>query len=230
MTIKRCISICLMVFFGVSLMTDPVLADRGKGRHEPRGKKYYRERGYKLDKRHRHNRYYPPRGTVVKSLPRGHRIVPYRHSNFYFHSGIWYRSLDRHFSVVLPPVGLAVPVLPPYYSTVWVGGLPYYYAGGVYYIWHPEERSYIVTSSPPQAEVIEEQGAPQQLFVYPKNNQSEEQQATDRYECHRWSREQTGFDPTRPGGNVAPEHNRAKRADYQRAMKACLEARDYSVQ
>ena len=50
--------------------------------------------------------------------------------------------------------------------------------------------------------------------------QSEEQQATDRYQCHQWAADQTGFDPTQPGVTV-PEPQRAlKRAEYQRAMKA----------
>ncbi len=41
---------------------------------------------------------------------------------------------------------------------------------------------------------------------------------------------QTGFDPTQPGGGVAPDQNGARRQQYQRAMTACLEARGYSVQ
>ena len=230
MILNRFVCVCIMVVISLSLLVDPVWADRGKGRHDKRGKEYYRERGYTFDKRHHHNRYYPPRRTIVKSLPRGYRVVPHRDFDFYFHSGVWYRSSGRHFSVVFPPLGLIVPVLPPFYTTIWVGGLPYYYAGGVYYVWRPEERAYMVTNPPPESEVIEEQTAPKQLFIYPKNGQSEEQQATDRYECHRWSADQTGFDPTRPGGNVSPERNASKRADYQRAMKACLEARGYSVQ
>ncbi len=231
MTINRIVSVCMMLAIMLSCMAETVWADRGGRRsHDGHGKEYYRERGYKFDKRHHHNRYYPPRGTIFRSLPRGYRHVPHRGSDFYFNSGIWYRSSDRHFSVVFPPFGLIVPVLPSFYTTLWVGGLPYYYAGGVYYVWRPEERAYMVTNPPPEYEVIEDLTAPKQLFIYPKNDQREEQQATDRYECHRWSVDQTGFDPTRPGGNVSPEHNVSKRADYQRAMKACLEARGYSVQ
>ncbi|MCK4837360.1 MAG: hypothetical protein KAS94_01080, partial [Desulfobulbaceae bacterium] len=67
-------------------------------------------------------------------------------------------------------------------------------------------------------------------FIYPKEGQSEEQQATDRYECHRWSVDQTGFDPSQPGGDVPQREHSGKRLEYQRAMKACLEARNYSVQ
>jgi hypothetical protein len=42
--------------------------------------------------------------------------------------------------------------------------------------------------------------APQasELYVYPLKKQSSEQQDKDRYECHRWAAQQTGFDPSRP--------------------------------
>lgn len=33
-------------------------------------------------------------------------------------------------------------------------------------------------------------------FVYPKAGQSEQQQSKDRYECHQWAVQQTGFDPS----------------------------------
>ncbi len=37
--------------------------------------------------------------------------------------------------------------------------------------------------------------AAQQIFVYPTKGQSPEQQNRDRYECHTWAVQQTGFDP-----------------------------------
>ena len=60
--------------------------------------------------------------------------------------------------------------------------------------------------------------------VLRKNGQTEEQQATDKYECHKWAASQTGFDPTQAGG-TAPN----RRSDYLRAQAACLEGRGYSV-
>jgi hypothetical protein len=72
-------------------------------------------------------------------------------------------------------------------------------------------------------------GGSEEVFVYPKNGQSEEQQSTDRYECHRWAVDKTGFDPTRPSGNVPESDVDSKRADYGRAEGACLDARGYSV-
>ena len=191
--------------------------------------KQYKERGYKLDKRYSHNHYYPPRGYVVRTLPRRYRVVPYRGVDYYFYSGVWYRHSGIGFSVVIPPVGIVVPALPPYYTTIWVGSIPYYYAGGVYYVWRPYERGYEVVKAPPEDEVEQRPSVPSELFIYPKEGQSEEQQANDRYECYSWAVGQTGFDPTQPGGNVPVEQHESKLADYQRAMTACLEGRGYSV-
>ena len=36
----------------------------------------------------------------------------------------------------------------------------------------------------------------QQMYIYPTQNQSPDQQSRDRYECHIWAVQQTGVDPT----------------------------------
>src|SRR5579863_2329368 len=36
------------------------------------------------------------------------------------------------------------------------------------------------------------------MFIYPAKGQNQEQQDKDRYECHSWAVQQTGFDPSRP--------------------------------
>lgn len=188
--------------------------------------------GYVFDTRHKHNHYYPPHGHIEPALPPGHRVIRYRDVNYHYHAGVWYRPYGTRFIVALPPIGLVVPILPPFYTTIWVGALPYYYAGGVYYTWQPEYRSYVVAEAPPEQQVRESLNGngSDSLFIYPKQGQSEQQQAKDRYECHRWAADQTGFDPTQPGGSVSEGQHAGKRTDYHRAMKACLEARGYSVQ
>ncbi len=65
--------------------------------------------------------------------------------------------------------------------------------------------------------------------MYPQNGQNDQQQSTDRYECHQWATSQTGFDPTQAGGASASGQPAGNPDDYQRAMKACLEGRGYSV-
>jgi hypothetical protein len=187
-------------------------------------------RGYVLDTRYGHNHYYPPRGYAVSVLPRGYVTVRYRSTPYYYHHGIWYRPGGAGFVVVRPSIGLFVPVLPPFYTTVWYAGVPYYYADDVYYRYRMG-RGYEVSDPPPESETSTTQpaGAQSDLFIYPKNGQSEEQQSKDRYECHSWASTQSGFDPTQPMGGVDESQASSKRADYLRAQTACLEARGYSV-
>lgn len=188
-------------------------------------------RGYVFDRRYNHDHYYPPRGFAVRELPRNAYFTRYRgHVPYYFHEGAWYRRSGLGFVVIAPPFGIGIPVLPPFYTTIWVGGVPYYYADDTYYVWRPEAREYVVTE-PPQdaAAATTTPDRDDELFVYPGKGQSSEQMATDRYECHSWAAQQTGYDPTQPLGGVDESQVTQKRAEYRRAETACLEARGYSV-
>jgi len=186
--------------------------------------------GRVLDGRYHHDHYYLPRGHEIAVLPRAAISVRVGGGPFYFHEGIWYRPHGPRFIVAAPPFGVVVPVLPAFYTTLWVRGVPYYYANDVYYTWHAEEHGYVVTSPPAENEVtVKTSSDSNDLFIYPKNGQPEQQQGTDRYECHNWAGDQTHYDPTRPGGGVAANEAHTKRADYFRAMTACLEGRGYTV-
>lgn len=46
--------------------------------------------------------------------------------------------------------------------------------------------------------------AAERLYVYPALSQSEEQQSEDRYQCHLWARDATGFDPVATTGIGQP--------------------------
>jgi hypothetical protein len=59
-------------------------------------------------------------------------------------------------------------------------------------------------------------GAPPQIFMYPKNGQSADQQAKDKAECQQWATEQAG--------SVAQNGS-----NFNRAMVACVEGRGYSA-
>ncbi|HET9861906.1 MAG TPA: DUF6515 family protein [Steroidobacteraceae bacterium] len=184
----------------------------------------------RVDHRYHHNRSYPVRGHVYHALPHRYVSIRYRGGPYYYGGGVWYRPYGPRYVVVAPPIGIGVGFLPPYYTTVWFGGVPYYYADDVYYVWRPQRREYVVTR-PPAGEParVEAPSGSTEIFVYPKNGQSEAQQSTDRYECHAWAVQQSGFDPTRPSGGVEESQIEAKRADYRRAEGACLEGRGYSV-
>lgn len=184
-----------------------------------------------FDARFQHNQFYHDRGYAVPGVPRGAYPVRLRGGVVFYHGGEWYRRREGFSVVIGAPIGAFVPVLPPFYSTVWWSGVPYYYADDTYYSWDAGAHEYEVVSPPAG---IESGGTPQtasadSIFVYPKNGQSAEQQARDRYECHRSAVLATGYDPTVAGGGVPPDTATSKRSDYMRAQEACLDARGYSV-
>jgi hypothetical protein len=54
------------------------------------------------------------------------------------------------------------------------------------------------TPPPPRA-VVAAQPEPNQILVYPAQGQSQAQLERDRYDCHVWAVQQSGFDPSQPG-------------------------------
>lgn len=210
----------------LSLNMSTAMADRRGHGHQ--GHQGHRGHSGHYDTRHHHNRHYPSVGLFVNIIPSGHHVVRYRNDPYYFHSGVWYRPSGARFVVVTPPIGLAVSVLPSFYTTVWVSGTPYYYADGTYYAWRSAQRDYVVIEPPREADVVALPAESNQAFVYPKNGQDEQQQAKDRYECHRWSVTQTNYDPTQVLDTTTAQ-DASRRDDYQRASKACLDGRGYSV-
>jgi hypothetical protein len=139
-----------------------------------------------------------------------------------------------------------VPVLPAYAVTYWWGGVPYYYYNDAYYTWNAGDGGYVASEPPPVADGVDDgtagyapsapdagaapdpnapdpnapiaAGTPSaaDLYAYPMNGQSPEQQAADRSACAQWAASQA---PT--SGNWV---------DYQRALGACLTGRGYSVE
>ncbi len=189
-----------------------------------------------VDARFNHNHAYYDRGYVAQDLPRD-RIAFNRGPNRYFYAGgEWYAPRGAGFEVIAPPIGLFIPGTAIRLLTVWFGGVPYYYANDTYYMWSAQDSGYEVVDTPGDAVNAAPDAAPPppppstQLFIYPRNGQSADQQAKDKYECHAWAATQSGFDPTAAGGNVSPDQFATKNADYNRAISACLQGRGYSVE
>ncbi|HTY93255.1 MAG TPA: DUF6515 family protein [Steroidobacteraceae bacterium] len=189
-----------------------------------------------FDSRFSHNQYYYNRGYTAPRAPGGGAVAELHGRDggrYRYHGGNWYRWGGRGWVVWAAPFGLFVPFLPPFYTTVWWGGIPYYYANDTYYAWNSAQQEYEVVAPPDGLDAADtsaiQQPPSDQLFVYPKNGQSPQQQASDRYECNRWAVQQSGFDPTLAGGGVPPDQAGAKRNDYFRAQVSCLEGRGYSV-
>jgi uncharacterized protein DUF6515 len=233
----------LTVSFLISGGFAPVQAERGHGYEHDR---FYSPH-WELDMRHRHDHYYPARGYLVPRLPPGSLDVIYGGGHFFFRSGVWYRPQGAQFVIVRPPVGIRLAVLPPSYSTIWIGGMPYYYANGIYYTAVPNTAEYVVVAPPPGYQTAVPQSAPapipaplptapatsqsapavslpQSLFVYPRKGQTQSQIAGDRRECNEWATGQTGYDPARAG-----TANAQGAGDFQRAVRTCLEGKGYTV-
>lgn len=69
------------------------------------------------------------------------------------------------------------------------------------------------------------QATTDQWFVYPIRGQSQQQLANDRYECNRWSTNESGYDP-----DLRSHRNpETGPVNYGRALSACLEGRGYAV-
>jgi hypothetical protein len=152
----------------------------------------------------------------------------------YWRGGYWPRAHYR------PGFVGFVTLLPSVYSTYWYGGVSYYYANDLYYTWDPDRYGYAVANPPPvveesssystapDADDQDEGQGPGSLYVYPRNGQSEEQTAQDRFECHQWAVNQTGFDPT-VGEAQSSSAGTGSSEDYHRAILACLDGRGYSA-
>lgn len=187
-----------------------------------------------FDSRYKHNHSYPLRGQSFRSLPPDHRVAVHGRDRYYFSRGVWYRPYGGRYVVVAPPVGLFVPFLPFAYVTIWANGIPYYYANRVYYM--QSAGGYVVVDPPrdvviqtPDEEGYDQEALGRRMFIYPREGQSEEQQADDRYACHQWAVQQTGFDPTQVISEPLPANRAQLSDDYQRAMAACLDSRGYTV-
>jgi hypothetical protein len=201
-------------------------------RHGP-GERDFRDSGHSGgDFRGDHGRV--PRVRTVGVLPRHYDVAVHNGLRFYYGGGLWY-SNDRpgRYAVVAPPLGIVVRLLPPFYSTMYVGPTPYYYANSTYYMQVPQ--GYAVVAPPtriaavaPQAPVAPRAPTPEEFFVYPRQGQDLAQQAADRQECNEWATGQTAYDP-RFGLAADDDQAPRKRADYRRALDACLDGRGYTM-
>lgn len=211
MTLLKTAAVCAMLGFAAA-----------RAGAEPRG-----PAGPHLDARYGHNHYYPGRGFVIGARPRGGVMVGGR---YWYAGGVWYAPYGPRWVVVGPPIGFFAPVLPPFYTTLWFGGVPYYYANDTYYVYRGPAQGYEVVAPPPTAaDNVPPDAAPaaaSEFYIYPRSGQDDAQQSKDRYECHRWAADQTGFDPTQPAAAGATQDLRPA---YRRAIVACLEGRGYTV-
>jgi hypothetical protein len=126
------------------------------------------------------------------------------------------RADHRHHYYPRPYVGFSYG----YYSPYWGYG---YYDPFYSPFWGPRvgvgvridgNRGRVTEKPEPQA---------LKLYVYPSAGQSEAQLKEDRYQCHVWAADQSGYDPT------LGTKGRQEADGYTRAFTACMEGRNYVV-
>ena len=163
-------------------------------------------------------------GQTIERFPERYWKVPYRGHDYFYSGGYWYRPQGPRYVVVTPPYGVRVNYLPDYAREVWSGSALLFLAAGTYYQYLEDSREYVVVN-PPTASAPQQSGPGYEVIAYPAQGQSPQQLDRDRYECHRWAVQQTGFDPA--AASYAPS---AQVADnYRRAQGACLSGRGDSV-
>jgi Family of unknown function (DUF6515) len=173
---------------------------------------------------HRNHHYHP--GYRIDHLPSRHHRLFHDRRDYFYSGGHFYRPHNHHYEVVVAPIGARVPYLPPGYVSFYMGPRRYFYANYTYYLWDHHQRDYIVVREPDGAEelvVNQADNVTSEIYAYPSQGQSPEQQERDYYDCHVWSAGESDYDPTLEGQNVY------RFRDYRRAMTACLEGRGYSV-
>jgi len=196
---------------------------------------------YNLYQRHQHiyyrtpwyNTYYfapihyhfHPIGYRVNVLPNSYVKIVVGGFPYFYLGGIYYRAYNSGYIVVSAPIGAVVTTLPVGFFAFSIGVMTYYYVNDTYYVWDEPREAYMVVEKPEGADQAIADATAERLFVYPKQGQSEEQQAKDRYECHRWAVTASRVDPTLENETYTNE----QKQDYQRAMAACLEGRGYTV-
>jgi hypothetical protein len=169
--------------------------------------------------------YFYPLGFEINVLPHSYARIMIGGLPYFYYSGVFYRSYGSGYIVVSAPIGAFVTSLPDGFIAFSIGPGTFYYVNDTYYTWDDAKGGYVVVEKPAGADEAIKQVTSDRLIVYPPEGLTEEQQAKDRYECHRWAVEESGIDPT-----IEEDEFSAKdRDDYRRALAACLEGRGYTV-
>lgn len=164
-------------------------------------------------------------GHRINVLPRYHVRIIVGGLPYFYYTGVFYRPYGYNYIVVSAPIGAFVRTLPVGFVAFNIGLSTYYHVNDTYYLWDENRAGYLVVAKPAGATEAMKKATSGRLMVYPNKNQSEKQQARDRYECHRWAVTESGIDPSLEEQEFSTQDS----DNYQRAIAACLEGRDYTV-
>jgi len=92
----------------------------------------------------------PGRPSEPSREPQGSSIS-FRGTRYFVSDGQWFEQRGRRLIAVEAPAGVLVRQLPDGYTMRWIGGVPYFYADGLYYVWREGVRRYEILQSAPSA-------------------------------------------------------------------------------
>lgn len=119
-------------------------------RQEPvnKGLKQVKRPHYRVPPGTRQLPYHHRPGYITRTIPKVAMTLSLGGLLYYFTDGIYYRRHSSGFIVVMPPVGLIVPVLPLGYTVFQLHGSTYYYYDNVYYVRDTAHQAYRVAQAP----------------------------------------------------------------------------------
>lgn len=96
--------------------------------------------------------YLPRRNSYFYSLPGTYININFGGIGYRYYDGVFYRPYNNLFTVIAPPIGIYINVLPLGYRRIYVHDYPYYYYNGTYY---DQRGSNYYVVSPPLGAVVE---------------------------------------------------------------------------
>lgn len=87
------------------------------------------------------------RAVVIRAVPPGARVVPFRGVNYHFVNGSYYQPIRGGYRVVPAPAGIQINVIPPGYRLRVFRGGRYFYRGNIFYH-EVRPNVYVVTRRP----------------------------------------------------------------------------------
>lgn len=88
------------------------------------------------------------RGARVTESPRAYYPVIAGGHRYFYRDGFFYRGGRRGYMMSPAPIGARIRVLPFGFLSFSIGAMPYYYYGGAYYQYVPDQSCYVVVPKP----------------------------------------------------------------------------------
>ena len=199
--------------------------DRGDRRGDDGGNRRDRREDLRDDRRDDRARHYWKYrlGVRLLSLPARHRRLVIGPTVYFYVDGVYFIQQSGVYIVAAAPIGARIAILPYGFRSMYIGPRRFFRVNSTYYRYVVATNDYVVVAPPAD---VASAATSESLdpVIYPAAGQSEEQLDQDRYECHRWGLEQSGFDPSI--ANAAGQDGSDR---YYRSLKACLMGRDYTV-